>query len=419
MENEKEWLDIAQTFTELTLQHRNEEAIVFIGDILKQIPLRVYLLPNIITLLLQKDSELYNNELKPFFFYIGVFLSKTTTLKESVHQLMYYLFSNDLYERNFAELLKRYEKFIVGKDERSFPLLMVFGSVLHYIDWEQQLTQYKESGYKNRQTEEKLDRLATMIEYKLNSSLSFFPNLEFIIKPLLKTMIYLKRTEECYLLLLAFIHQYPLNPFGYTLLGSFLIEHKPHDTKRIIFCYRNLLKLDPISNPAFTVLTQYYYNNRCEESVFSKPTDTTIPFNEIFKLYIDRISYFSTNLEIWKLFYYFLKDHFSNYPNVLELLNKKENNNNNNENDNNNNSNENEDTQNIKFQFQLFLEKNFNDYQDTNISQALFKFKTGVYFLLTNSLEYTNQTLSKKKNFQLSLNVYEFLESEMNNLKNK
>ncbi|KAN0033571.1 hypothetical protein ACTFIV_000032 [Dictyostelium citrinum] len=401
---------IIQTFTELTHQHRNEEAIVFIGDILKQIPLKIYLLPNIITLLLQKDSELYNNELKPFFFYTGVFLSKTSTLKETVHQFMYYLFSNDIYERNYKELLLRYEKFIVGKDEKQYPLLMVFGSILHFMSWDDECKVYKQSlkerNIKNKSTEERLEKNAYSIEYKLNTSLSFFPNLEFILKPLLKIMIYLGKVEESYILLLSFVNQYPLNPIGYILLGSYLIEHKSNDINKIIHCYRTLITLDPISNNAFSVLLQLYYstnhrkNDDNDEEIIS---DHMISFEEIFKLYTNRLSTTPDDLEIWKLFYYFLKDNVANRNKLVKKITS-------------------------SFQCTSFLATCFNDFLDYQLSLSILKFKAGVYYLLvtlnptngnnnSNGLAYINQCLSKRKNFQFSLLILEFLESEFQNLK--
>ncbi|KAN0030132.1 hypothetical protein ACTA71_009893 [Dictyostelium dimigraforme] len=398
---------IIQTFTELTHQHRNEEAILFIGDILKQIPLKIYLLPNIITLLLQKDSELYNNELKPFFFYTGVFLSKTSTLKETVHQFMYYLFSNDIYERNYKELLLRYEKFIVGKEEKQYPLLMVFGSILHFMNWEEECKVYKQSlkerNIKNKSIEERLEKNALSIEYKLNTSLSFFPNLEFILKPLLKVMIYLEKIEESYILLLSFVNQYPLNPIGYILLGSYLIEHKSSDRDKIIHCYRTLINLDPISNNAFSVLLQLYYstNGSREEDDDFIISENIISFEEIFKLYTNRLSITPDDLEIWKLFYYFLKDNIANRKKLVTKVTS-------------------------SFQCKSFLATSFNDFLDYQLSLSMLKFKAGVFYLLVtanpdsdgnNGLNYINQCLNKRKNFQISLLVLEFLESELQGLK--
>ncbi|KAM9983338.1 hypothetical protein ACTFIY_000048 [Dictyostelium cf. discoideum] len=405
---------IIQTFTELTHQHRNEEAIVFIGDILKQIPLKIYLLPNIITLLLQKDSELYNNELKPFFFYTGVFLSKTSTLKETVHQFMYYLFSNDIYERNYKELLLRYEKFVVGKDEKQYPLLMVFGSILHFMSWDDEYKAFKQSSkdrnFKNKSIEDRLEKNALSIEYKLNTSLSFFPNLEFIMKPLLKIMLYLGKIEESYILLLSFVNQYPLNPIGYILLGSYLIEHKSNDTDKIIHCYRTLINLDPVSNNAFSVLLQLYYSTQRgdnedfdEEEIIS---ENMISFEEIFKLYTNRLSITPDDLEIWKLFYYFLKDNIANRNKLVKRVTS-------------------------SFQCQSFLATCFNDFLDYQLSLSMLKFKAGIFYLLVstanpdhaknnndnNGLTYINQCLSKRKNFQFSLLILEFLESEFQNLK--
>ncbi|KAK5574422.1 hypothetical protein RB653_009697 [Dictyostelium firmibasis] len=401
MQNNNNEQYIIKTFTELTHQHRNEEAIVFIGDILKQIPLKIYLLPNIITLLLQKDSELYNNELKPFFFYTGVFLSKTSTLKETVHQFMYYLFSNDIYERNYKELLLRYEKFIVGKDEKQYPLLMVFGSILHFMSWDNECILYKQSlkekNSKNKSIEERLEKNALSIEYKLNTSLSFFPNLEFIIKPLLKIMIYLGKVDDSYILLLSFVDQYPLNPFGYILLGSYLIEYKPKDLDKIIHCYRTLITLDPISNNAFSVLLQFYYSTNRDND--DQILENIISFEEIFKLYTNRLSITPNDLEIWKLFYYFLKDNVANRNQLVAKVTS-------------------------SFQCKSFLETSFNDFLDYQLSLPMLKFKAAVFYLLVianptsenNGLTYINQCLGKRKNFQLSLSILEFLESEIQNL---
>ncbi|KYR02257.1 hypothetical protein DLAC_01088 [Tieghemostelium lacteum] len=395
---DKEWINVERSFLDLIYQHRYEEATSFISGLLKCTPIKLEFIPAILNLLQQKDIEAFNQELKPYFFFTASFLMQFTNTKEIPNQLFYHLFANEIYYRNFKESLTRMES-LLDKNGEKYPLIITFCGILYFFHWHS-ITKGKllsEKLKENQSNDVKLSLhyASEAIKY-LTMSFTKFPNIDYILLPLLKVLRYKEKIDTCEEILFEFLKNNPLNPNSYILLGSFLIENRSEKITDIIQCYKQLIQLDPINNSAFSTLIQLYYvyrEKKLEKVGKCQDSDLTLLSNQfggmdclyILNLFVNRLNFLRKDKSLWTMFFYFIKDHTVGSENLLRL----------------------EWDGKIKF-----IKSYFNATSDFSMDRELLTFKISVYYLLTEQLVYINNCLWLVKDAQYRNEILQVLKNQ-------
>ncbi|EGG25243.1 hypothetical protein DFA_03491 [Cavenderia fasciculata] len=123
-----EW-NIETLFHSLIEQHRDDEARELIEPLLKQSPISLAVIPSILRLLVEKDSKSYQDNIRKDFYQLATMLQKYSTIKDGPYQLLFSLFSCDIYYRIVCLCL-------VKLDEEKFPLLFIYSGLLCFMRWE-------------------------------------------------------------------------------------------------------------------------------------------------------------------------------------------------------------------------------------------------------------------------------------------